>query len=111
MVERKEVKDLMASAFDGRLNEQRLRMHQFRQNNVAGTDGMRKGQGDMYPILSVSSVWTVLLIEGNVKPDTFRATENPDVRYKMFVKTALQQVLDGMNVECNIVVRIRVFHE
>jgi hypothetical protein len=83
LVERKQVRDLMASFFDGRLAEQCGRMRQWQDDQPPGT------------------AWLAIIVEGIATPATFgRAGGAPDdVRYRHFVKTQLQLVLASCPAE------------
>jgi ERCC4-type nuclease len=92
IVERKQVADLMNSLFDGRLAEQCSRMQQWKAEHKPG------------------DVWTVIIVEGCASVDTFRAS-NPDNRFRHFVKTYLQLVLDGKPLEHHLVLRTGAVEE
>lgn len=87
VVERKHVRDLMGSLFDGRLAEQSARMRQWQ--------AAREGH----------SAWIALVIEGTVSATTFRAAADPDAKFRYFVKTHLQLVLDSHPSEGRLVIR------
>lgn len=79
-VERKCLPDLMMSLFDGRLVEQRNRMHDWQQATTGGG----------------GEAWVVIIVEGALRPDTLRATarQPAEQRYKLCVKTMLQMALE-----------------
>jgi hypothetical protein len=88
VVERKQVRDLMSSLFDGRLAEQCARMRQWQAEREGTTP-----------------VWIVLVVEGTAGANTFRVASDPDAKFRFFVKTHLQLVLDSSPSEGRLVLR------
>lgn len=70
LVERKRTDDFMASFFDGRLAEQEQRLAEARV---------------------VPGVWTVVIVEGVASAATFLRTDQPLNRYRLFLKTYVQE--------------------
>ena len=96
LIERKRVDDLMASAFDGRLADQKKRLQQWQDSKVFSRQKLLEIAKQKPFLVEPNYRWVIYLIEGVASPQMFhhQFVQDPDARYRLLLKIILQQHLD-----------------